>query len=54
MNQEHARAILEMLADYFNEAGNPVYPGGLHFADDRTLIEHVEAALDGKPLPDLN
>lgn len=54
MDTKHAKAILEALADFNKDGGANAHVSfaALLFDDDRTLGEHIEAALAGLPLED--
>lgn len=49
INADHAQAILQAIAEFFDNNA-PVHPGALLFDDDKTLQEHVTAALGGVSL----
>jgi hypothetical protein len=51
MNNEHAKQILLAIEEFF-VMGHMVSPGGLLFDDDRTLLEHVQAALNDQKIPE--
>jgi len=47
MNPEHAKQILEALAEWYESGDSGPMRGSLLFEDDRTLYEHIQAALGG-------
>jgi hypothetical protein len=49
MNKDHAKDILEALAEWFDSSDAGPNAGSLLFADDLTLSEHINAALGGIP-----
>ena len=42
---DHARLILEALEEWYRESSTGPNAGALLFSDDRTLIDHIKAAL---------